>query len=163
MPDNLRQKTENMLQQISDRLMAQPRKQKIVSLLQYHSSFVCQSENLQDYIDECKKLIDAAFRPNANERVFDKLNDQLELLSKYAIKDKLQDDEHATEYRSRAGKLHKRLAEYRQYLARFDDQIRSQPNLPADHSLFQRRERCQQAINKLEEQISRIEVGYIRY
>lgn len=144
---------------LSDKLKKNQEQEKLAGILQEHQSFICQSEQLTDYLYETQQLIELAFKNQTqdNERLSDRLNGQLELLAKLALNPKLVEHNTVTEYRSRIGKMHKTLAEYRQYLSRFDDQIRLNPNLPDNHSIYQRRERCLQAINQLEEKISKIE------
>lgn len=144
---------------LSDRLKKHQEQEKLASILQEHHSFICQSEQLSDYLKETQQLIQLAFKSQTqnDERLSERLNAQLELLAKLALNHKLVEHNSVTEYQSRVGKMHKTLAEYRQYLARFDDQIRLNPNLPDNHSIHQRRERCLQAINQLEERISKIE------
>ncbi|MCU4676724.1 primosomal replication protein [Catenovulum sp. 2E275] len=155
----LQQQVEQTLSKLTERLKQNPDQEKLVSILQSHTSFICQAETLDDYLEETKRLIDLAFNKTTqnDERLADRLNDQLELLAKLALNQKLIDINAATEYKSRVGKMHQTLAQYRQYLAQFDDQIRLNPNLPAEHSIFKRRERCLSAILQLEEKISKIE------
>ncbi|GEM_PF-3498865 len=156
---SLYQQVVETLSKLTKKLNENPDQEKIVSILQSHQSFICQSEKLTDYFDETQQLVELAFNDSTseNERLADRLNDQLDLLAKLALNHKIVESSAATEYKSRIGKMHKTLAQYRQYLAQFDDQIRLNPNLPPEHSLFKRRERCLAAIIKLEEQISKIE------
>ncbi|WP_017444614.1 primosomal replication protein PriC [Gayadomonas joobiniege] len=130
----------------------------LISALQYHPSFVCQSEVLQDYFDECGKMIEQVAQHSDNEKLNDRLIAQFKLLASYTHQQGLQQQKDKINYGSRLGRMHKKLAEYRQYLARFDDQIRLHPELSPQHSIFQRREKCQQAIENLEQQISQIEI-----
>mgnify|MGYP000377385158 CR=1 FL=1 len=156
MAESLKTKTEQTLNQLIAKISQLTYQEKIISLLQFHSSYACQSEELQDYANETQQLIEQCFANNS-ERLFDRLNDQLELLAKCAINQKVEDISTKSNYASRLGQMHKKLAEYRQYLTRFDDQIRLNPTLPDNHSLRIRRQRCLDAIEKLETQISRFE------
>ena len=155
----LQQQVEQTLNKLTEKLKQSNEQEKIISILQSHASFISQSEQLADYLNETNKLVKLAFESSTsdNERLADRLNDQLELLAKLALNPKLVESNARTEYKSRVGKMHQTLAQYHQYLAQFDDQIRLNPNLPPEHSIFQRRERCLAAIIKLEEQIAKIE------
>ncbi|WP_440903842.1 primosomal replication protein PriC [Catenovulum sp. SX2] len=156
MSEPLQTKVEQTLNQLISKISQLSYQEKIISLLQFHSSYACQSEELQDYANETQQLIEQCFAHN-NERLFDRLNDQLELLAKCAINQKIEDISNKSNYASRLGQMHKKLAEYRQYLTKFDDQIRLNPTLPDNHQLRVRRQRCLDAIEKLETQISRFE------
>lgn len=146
-----------VLNKLAQALKKQPQN-ALISALQAHQSFICQSENLEDYLNECKKMIGVVFNQPDNERLTDRLVAQLNLLARYGQLKAFDKSSNRVQYSSKLGRLHQKLAEYRGYLARFDDQIRSHANLTPQHSIYQRREKCQQAIESLEQQISQIEI-----
>lgn len=140
---------------------------QLITELQYHTSFVSQSESLTDYIAESRLIIEQVSRTSLSESdreiIEEKLSSQLTLLSKLLFRDwKSKGDQNKTNYRSQLSKMHAQMAQYQGYIRRFDDNIRQLQAMPfPDHykinHIQQRRQNCLNAIEKLEQRISRLE------
>lgn len=155
---SLYQDVTNIINSLHQKLLHLANQDELIHHLQMHRSYICQSEALDEYIDETRELAKRCLSTNKdNERLNEMLNDQLDLLARLALTKHIENEELGKNRRSRVGYLHQKLAEYRQYLTKFDDQIRLHPNLPKSHKLYERREKCLFAINNLEEKINRLE------
>ncbi len=158
---------QNKLLTLRQQLLSIKNQDKLISHLQVHDSFVCQSENINDYLAEIELLANhlSQFKHRDSPGfsiIEDKFINQYSLLFKLASGQAKTKQLQTIEGKERSSWLHtqyEKLAKYRQYQQQFEDSLR-QMNAQGDNSsqqycqLYQRRENCLKAIVQLEEKIT---------
>ncbi|NTS78797.1 primosomal replication protein [Catenovulum sp. SM1970] len=155
------------LDKIKSKLTALNNQNRLLTQLQNHTSFVTQSEDLDDYFAETQRIAEQLVPPNKlsieqKEHLQEKLTAQLSVFIKLAENVPSTYEHNQTEYKATLNKQHQQLAKYRQYLQQFDDKIRTLADAGYQDSiqmqnLQKRRQNCLQAINNLEDTITRRE------
>lgn len=154
------------LDKIKVQLKANKNQNGIVSHLQYHPSFVTQSEQLDDYFAETDCILsridlDATTPSDEQLRIAQKLIDQVSIYTKLTL-DKVNTSKTQSKEKEQTsiGKMHSTLAQYRQYLTQFDDKLRQLENSNQTFEIKkieQRRKNCVRAIEQLEFKITKYE------
>ncbi|AWB67112.1 hypothetical protein C2869_12010 [Saccharobesus litoralis] len=157
---------EQQLADIKQKLRDQKNQYNLISQLQLHSSFVCQSESLEDYFSETEFLLSqvnlkARVISDNEQKIADKLLDQISVLARLAQAQRIQhsDQSNAHPANNTIGKMHATLAQYRSYLRQFDDKLfqlapYQEQYLAQINQLQQRRANCQNAIEQLEKKLA---------